>query len=206
MNAPPSSTPSRRSPTRTRPTGAAARAASGLTARDVVPLLLVMVALGMRILASPALRDPADRAAAQRATCMLLALCLRIAFRQGLSVGRALLAVLRGTVLENKGSLLRKVAIGKASPEALPALDAPGAGRIANALERYLRRTLRVGATRSQANARRVSASPRGRARTPSLARDRARGPGTKEAPREQPAHEKRALPTRLWRALIVTI
>ncbi|MBS0562597.1 MAG: hypothetical protein JSR21_21320, partial [Proteobacteria bacterium] len=168
MNPAPSSTPSRRSPTRTRSTGGSARTASGgaasgqrasgLTELGIVPLLLVIVSLGMRVLANPRMRAE-DRASAQRAICSLLGLCLRIAFRQGLPAGRALLAVLRGTVLERKGLLLRKVAAGGASPEALPALDAPEAGRIAGALDRYLRRTFRIGATRTAANARRIAAS-----------------------------------------------
>ena len=210
MNPSPSSTPSHQSPARTRSTGAAARtasggAASGLTELAIVPLLLVLVSLGLRLLTNPRMRAD-DRAAAQRAICRILGVCLRVAFRQGLPAGRALLAVLRGTVLERKGSLLRKAVTDDAAAEALPMLDAAGAGRIEDALKRYLRRTLGIGASRNAANARRVAASPRGRARVPSNARNRAPGMWAKDASRERPAREKRVLTGQAWRDLIVAI
>jgi len=219
MNSAPSSTPSRRSPTRTRSTGTAARAASGgaasgqgasgqgasgLTELGIVPLLLVMVSLGLRLLANPRMRAE-DRASAQRAIFSLLGVCLRIAFRQGIPAGRALLAVLRGTVLERKGSLLRKAAAGSASLEALPALDAPDAQRIADALKRYLRRTLRIGATRNAANARRISITPRNRERALRRTDVRAGGCGHASGA-EEASREKRAMATQPLCAHIITI
>ena len=134
----------------TRSRGAAARAAAGPVSGDarwelVLPLLLALAGLAMELLRSPGLRDPEDRAKLQGAVRAVLALCLRMAFRRGLSAGRALLATLRGTAWQDHAALMEQVAAGKASPDALPELDLPEAMRVADALGRWMRRAKRRG-------------------------------------------------------------
>ncbi len=130
---------------------AAARAAAGPVSGDarwgelVLPVLLALARLALELLRSPGLQDPEDRANLQGAVRAVLALCLRMAFRRGLSAGRALLATLRGTAWQDHAALVEQVAAGKASPDALPELSLPEAMRVADALVRWMRRAKRRG-------------------------------------------------------------
>jgi len=141
----------------TRSRGAAARAGGLEPGVQAALLLLTLVALAMRLLASPAARHDAEaREAVQRIARVLFAMFLRMAFRNGLKAGRALLGMLRGTAWEDHLALVERVANGRAEPEALPGLDPQSAARLAGRLGRWARRASRRLARR--AHTRRVAA------------------------------------------------
>ncbi|MBS0560158.1 MAG: hypothetical protein JSR21_08895 [Proteobacteria bacterium] len=183
MTRTPASIPNRRRPTPTRSTGGAARPAVSAVSEEaraeaVLLGLLRLVLIGLGMLANPRLRDPAQRAQVRAATRALVIVCLRMAFRRGLSAGVQLLAILRGTAWEDRADLVGKVASGLAGAGRLPALGAQDATLIAERLDRWMRRAVR----RAAARVRRGVVAPRA-SRALGIARGGAWVPGRWEAP-----------------------
>ncbi|MBS0560048.1 MAG: hypothetical protein JSR21_08345 [Proteobacteria bacterium] len=127
----------------------------------MVLLLLTLVGIAIDLMRSPKLRESAERESLQDAVCVLLGLCLRMAFRRGLSSGRAFMRMLRGTAWEDRAALIGRIAAGRASPDALPGLALPEAKQVVDGLGRLVRRAARrAAAARRRAARAMVSFGP----------------------------------------------